>query len=1035
MAVCGANTCKLDCDRKAECNPGFGSEWATRDKCPLNVCCSKHGFCGTTEEFCGDKKVAHKTCSKDNGNALVVGYYEGWAKNRPCNVFWPEQIPIGIYTHINFAFAIIDPKTFKIAPSSPDDANLYKRLMLLKQRDPNLKVYIAVGGWAFNDPGPTASTFSDLAASVPRQKIFMESLLSFMSTYGFDGIDLDWEYPVADDRSGREVDFDNFPKFMARLKQTLSGASKGLTITLPASYWYLQHFDLASLVKSVDWFNIMSYDLHGTWDQGNKWTGAFLNSHTNLTEIDLALDLLWRNNVDPSKVVMGLAFYGRTFSVTSESCKIPGCTYQSGGQRGKCSREVGILLNSEIDDLVKEHSVTPTLYKKETAKVATWGNQWVAYDDEETLVMKSEHAQTLCLGGLMVWAISHDTVDAKYHKALAKAANRKITSLPMTDGSGNAFETHEVAADTCKWTNCGESCPSGWFHVKRSDPRGKKDEYMYDETSCGPKGVHNFCCPTQTLQPDCGWYTQVDGKCDPTCPQGMIEIGSYNKNCKDKKTYQAACCSSSPKSMALYTKGEWGKYPMCEEQSSCPAGDSKKKDLLGSANAGSGQAICNAYYKGQVLPKDPPNERKFCYDGSNSKQRFSDCVWYGGVGTMPSGAPKDWCLSGCPSNRVRIGRGYDKKCANQSYRALCCVPHMTDSVQVDNPKLEEYRNAMAAYVKDPKCDNPGFATRDLHALMGRAEKSPSITVQGIVLALLVQTGSNALLDLAKDIWNKAMERYTYLQFPALRDYIKSTNAYRTQGPIEMSMKIVCSPNYWNSLAAKTQEEKLNCIDGIVCEGDHCELSNLNPRADSLIRPHKHSHHNHLHRADHGKTKLDKRFGPARDYSVNIPGGGTVTITLPSYPQIRDYAAADPANDEVVDFVNRDDCTSTAIQHFVLPTGQFYHVEHPFDGNVMGQFMRDAVAGRLRSGAVAQTGAVFATFFREVRAMPANIGAPPLAGNTDYASVLDRVMDCVGSRTNIANFVFAHADINAVKGRVSSPPFRRAFSEADHIYSK
>jgi chitinase len=47
-------------------------------------------------------------------------------------VFWPEQIPIGIYSHINFAFAIIDPKTFKIAPSSPDDVNLYKRLMLLK---------------------------------------------------------------------------------------------------------------------------------------------------------------------------------------------------------------------------------------------------------------------------------------------------------------------------------------------------------------------------------------------------------------------------------------------------------------------------------------------------------------------------------------------------------------------------------------------------------------------------------------------------------------------------------------------------------------------------------------------------------------------------------------------------------------------------------------------------------------------------------------------------------------------------------------
>jgi GH18 family chitinase len=146
----------------------------------------------TTEDFCGDKKVDHKVCSKNNGNARIVGYYEGWAPNRPCNVFWPEDIPIGLYTHINFAFATIDPKTFKVAPSSKTDVDLYKRLMLHKQKDPGLKVFIAIGGWTFNDPGPTATTFSDLAASVPRQKTFIDSLLSFMSTYGFDGLDLDW---------------------------------------------------------------------------------------------------------------------------------------------------------------------------------------------------------------------------------------------------------------------------------------------------------------------------------------------------------------------------------------------------------------------------------------------------------------------------------------------------------------------------------------------------------------------------------------------------------------------------------------------------------------------------------------------------------------------------------------------------------------------------------------------------------------------------------------------------------------------------
>jgi chitinase len=186
-----------------------------------------------------------------------------------------------VYTHINFAFATIDPVSFKVLPATQADVNLYKRLMLIKRQDPDLRIFIAIGGWTFNDPGPTATTFSDIAASVPRQRVFIESLMSFMSTYGFDGVDLDWEYPAADDRSGRPVDFENFPNFMARLRDSLRPSKKGISITIPASYWYLQHFDLKALVcpcspqqtfsfkkdallisshaqsKTVDWFNIM----------------------------------------------------------------------------------------------------------------------------------------------------------------------------------------------------------------------------------------------------------------------------------------------------------------------------------------------------------------------------------------------------------------------------------------------------------------------------------------------------------------------------------------------------------------------------------------------------------------------------------------------------------------------------------------------------------------------------------------------------------------------------------------------------------
>lgn len=91
-----------------------------------------------------------------------------------------------------------------------------------------------------------------------------------------------------------------------------SGHNYGLSITIPSSYWYLQHFDIVQIARTIDWFNIMSYDLHGTWDSSDKYIGSIIGAHTNLTEIDLALQLLWRNNIDPAKVVLGLGFYGRS---------------------------------------------------------------------------------------------------------------------------------------------------------------------------------------------------------------------------------------------------------------------------------------------------------------------------------------------------------------------------------------------------------------------------------------------------------------------------------------------------------------------------------------------------------------------------------------------------------------------------------------------------------------------------------------------------------------------------------------------------
>lgn len=182
--------------------------------------------------------MKHKTCSKDRYLSRVVGYYKGWSTRRPCHRFWPEQIPLGVYSHINFAFATINPKTYEVLLADNRDKDLYKQLTALKAYNPNVQILVALGGWTFNNPGSTATIFSDLAASETKQRKFFDSLTNFLLIHGFDRVNLDWEYPEATDRSRKPEDYKNFPSFMRNLKKALdrTAGRNTLLITLPALY-------------------------------------------------------------------------------------------------------------------------------------------------------------------------------------------------------------------------------------------------------------------------------------------------------------------------------------------------------------------------------------------------------------------------------------------------------------------------------------------------------------------------------------------------------------------------------------------------------------------------------------------------------------------------------------------------------------------------------------------------------------------------------------------------------------------------------
>ncbi|RJE16925.1 chitinase, partial [Aspergillus sclerotialis] len=135
-------------------------------------------------------------------------------------------------THINYAFGLFHPyddgeTTEWYMHFEQDDTNdvgsLISEFITLKEVNPGLNCYLAIGGWAFNS-GETATYWSDMASTAAGRKSFAKSVLRTMQEYGFDGVDLDWEYPVSSVRGGSEGDKANLVHLIIDLRETLDAS-------------------------------------------------------------------------------------------------------------------------------------------------------------------------------------------------------------------------------------------------------------------------------------------------------------------------------------------------------------------------------------------------------------------------------------------------------------------------------------------------------------------------------------------------------------------------------------------------------------------------------------------------------------------------------------------------------------------------------------------------------------------------------------------------------------------------------------------
>ncbi|KAF3196307.1 hypothetical protein TWF106_005016 [Orbilia oligospora] len=500
-ACCGPSS---NCDAKAECGQYAEPPGKT---CPLNVCCSQHGFCGTTSDFCDDNCQSNcgevsRPSGGGNVRKNVIGYYESWAAtSKTCSRMQPEEVPASGMTHLNFAFAFITPDTYDIIPMPNTDPKLFSRTTALKSTYPGLKVWISVGGWTFNDNGTIwQPVFSDLASSQAKRAKFINSMIKFMIQYGFDGCDLDWEYPGAPDRGGQEADYEIRPEFYS------------------------------TNIFLVDFINVMSYDLHGIWDSTNP-IGPQVLGHTNMTEIDLALDLFWRTNVPSSKVHLGFGFYGRSFKLKNSRCSDPGCPFEGPADAGPCTDTAGILSFKEIQSLIAASGgAKPKLDTTAQVKYLTWGSgNWISYDDKTTFEAKVDFGNRRGLNGMLIWAVDQD--DTQWNAIKAVTGKNVLTA--------NEFQSipeSDLLPRDCYVTGlCGSDCAAGYLPITDKIYNANKDRLHdpdadFDPKRCGSDKQRSLCCPfaSRPNKSKCYWRGN-EGHCNGRCHDGEVFMVADNQ--------------------------------------------------------------------------------------------------------------------------------------------------------------------------------------------------------------------------------------------------------------------------------------------------------------------------------------------------------------------------------------------------------------------------------------------------------------------------------------------------------------------------
>ena len=449
----------------------------------------------------------------------VIGYFTSWrngANEQPS--YLVDDIPWDKISHINYAFGHVDSDhELSVGPDSPqnpatgmtwdrpglepdpefDYGGHFNLLNKFKKDNPGVRTLVAVGGWAetggfFGPDGDRVAsggfyslTTTETGVNHAGIETFADSAVEFVREYGFDGLDIDYEYATSMRGAGSPDDYwisdarrgllwEGYEELMRVLRVKLDeaavedGTYYQLTVAAPSSGWLLRGQEVHQIVQYLDFVNMMTYDLHGTWNHFVGHNGALFDSGRDpeLRDVYNAFDGIGYLNADwahhyfrgamqAGRINLGVPFYTRgwqdvqggenglwgTSALPDQTRCQPGtgindpCGHGAGGidnlwfdsdpMTGDAI-DAGVnpiwhvlnLENGVVGDYVEDYGVDTELvgaYERhwdDVTKNEWWWNPqtrtFLSGDADQTIGAKADYVAETGLGGVMIWEMAGD---------------------------------------------------------------------------------------------------------------------------------------------------------------------------------------------------------------------------------------------------------------------------------------------------------------------------------------------------------------------------------------------------------------------------------------------------------------------------------------------------------------------------------------------------------------------------------------------------------------------------------------------------